>query len=115
MDFYQTARQRSSTFPRCRLHGIRLVDSLPPACPHREEFFLDALRDLQDEGWARLLGDESSGLDLLERMRICESCRLPRHVLDRLRAGRAQSPASTPPPVRRSPGSRSIALRVIRK
>lgn len=112
MGFSHTARRRSSAFPRCKLHGIYVVDSFPPECPYQNEFPGDVLNGLYYEGQARIGRADPSGLDLLDRVRICETCQLPRHVLDRLRP-RAETPA--PPPVRHSPSSRPVAMRVQRK
>lgn len=112
MSLYRTARPRSSTFPFCRLHRIRLVDALPPKCPYRAAFRVDVLNDLQDAAWARLARADPSGLDLLRKLDICSSCRLSRHVLERLRPN-AETPA--PPPARQTPNTQLVTMQVVRR
>jgi len=108
---YQTPKPQSA-YPRCALHGTRIVDFFPPGCPYGSASRRDALDDLQADAWARLMQADPAGLDLRERLHICEKCRLPQHVVDRLRP-HDSPPAS--PPVRRAPQPRPVALAVIRK
>jgi hypothetical protein len=103
-------RQSASVFPHCELHGVRIVDFLPPGCPYRSEWPSDVLACLQDDAWRRLSQGDVSGLDLKARYEICSCCRLSREVRERLRRAEARPP--TPP--RRAPSTGPVAVHLIR-
>jgi len=97
MRLSHTLRGRSTPFPVCRLHGIRIVNALPSECPYRAEHRLDALAALQGRAYGLLMRADPSGLDLLRQVEICEVCRLPRHVLNRLKRPRAGAASGLSP------------------
>ena len=98
-EYSTAARKRSMSFLRCRLHGHRLVDGLPPACPYANEHPQDVLARLQDRAWAAAADlDLDEFLALRERFETCFKCRLPVDVLGRLRrAAGAAFPVATAP------------------
>ena len=104
---------QSTPFPVCPLHGHRLVDGLPAGCPYRAEPRMDALATLQDKAYARLMQADPSGLDLLRQVEVCEACRLPSHVLERLKRPRGSTPA--PSPDHRVLKTRPVTMRLVRR
>jgi hypothetical protein len=78
-----------TNFPLCRLHNLRIVDSLPPGCPYTSEWPHDRLAEMHDASWREI---SYATFARKERYEICSSCRLPQDVRERLRP-RNEKPA----------------------
>lgn len=72
-------------FPRCNLHGSRIVSSFPNGCPCGVPDAHERLAEVLRRGWAQLADsstqDHRGGLTLLDVADTCASCvgRLLRH------------------------------------
>ncbi len=67
----------ATKFPRCKLHGTRIVDDLPAGCPLQSDRALVLVGAIEDAAYrelGRLDGDLSGALALFERAEICEGC-----------------------------------------
>ncbi len=115
MDFTTrtAATPKHETLPRCRLHGVRLVDKLPARCPLREGRSIAELTRRKNDAWAVLgdpSGDRGGALLELEILDTCESCvlQLAGHpVIQRLRRKLA---ATAAPPAPAAVAKRSAAV-----
>ncbi len=89
---------RQRRFPRCRLHGVALVDRLPRACPFLAENTLDAIHAIERSAYAGLNDAETqtAGLDDLERAETCFACFRELSAHPRIQALKAQHGSSPP-------------------
>jgi len=72
-----------STFPRCKLYRVPIIDALPGGCPLRTPNFLTALYALHERAFARFAArDTTGGQADLARFNVCMRCnaRLHPHV-----------------------------------
>lgn len=79
------ARSNPDRFPRCKLRGTRIVDSLPAGCPFGAPVALTSIHALQQRGYSKLYANNPDGADDLARAEICYQCtdRLAAHPIVR--------------------------------
>lgn len=72
-----------NSFPRCSVHDIRIVNSLPSGCPLAEAVPSAAVEDAKNRAFSLIAPNGGGHLDLvrlqvgasgLDRIRICEAC-----------------------------------------
>jgi hypothetical protein len=65
-------------FPRCELHGCRIVDRLPKGCPLATADPVTAIISLVEQAWdrayRRVLPDVFGGRTALARAAVCDAC-----------------------------------------
>lgn len=70
-------------WPVCQLTGQQIIDTLPTGCPWAQRYGLQALGQLQDRCWSRLLArpyaDTAGGLADRARYETCIRCQLRSH------------------------------------
>lgn len=68
----------ADSFPRCKLHGSRIVYRFPEGCPCATDNPLDRISAIERRGWAQLgdrcTNDNRGGLTLLTLADTCLQC-----------------------------------------